>query len=459
MLRKNSGSSLLIPLIIFAVLWAISTVLAYVAFSNYTEQRASHSDAVRDKELWNKHLSSEKADHAELSTLIGFKTDASRYADTSAIEMYIASRKKLQDTTTYSYYVIESGTGTFNFDTGPFSENSLFGTRLTAPFRIERVTSSDLVLVTTLQELLEKQDTLLSSVIDANKAIAKLQLTVATEATAALGRKDGEIKRLGDELNNERSRARTEKSALENEKRMVEEQVRAKDEEILRSIKDLASEVLEEKDQTIDSLYGSLRDARRKIKELQEDLESLRVERASKTLKRDEPDGRVIHSIPDLRYVTLDLGNLDGVVPGLRFKVFRLKQAGERHFLGAVEVKKVLGPHTSRCGVIELYDEADPIQESDYVINELYEKSRYLKFAFAGKFGGQNTQYSRVHASNLLSEFGATVVDVVDPTVDIVIVGADYETDPNYRRAQELKIETMTERQLHFYLGYQSTRD
>jgi hypothetical protein len=40
-----------------------------------------------------------------------------------------------------------------------------------------------------------------------------------------------------------------------------------------------------------------------------------------------------------------------------------------------------------------------------------------------------------------------------------VIVGADYETDPNYRRAQELKIETMTERQLHFYLGYQSTRD
>ncbi|MCR4315851.1 MAG: hypothetical protein NUW37_05805 [Planctomycetes bacterium] len=192
----------------------------------------------------------------------------------------------------------------------------------------------------------------------------------------------------------------------------------------------------------------------REIQQLKEQQQYLTQRGQRRQERRNDPDGVVTYVDRENDYIYINLGNQDGIQPNMRFTVFTPERGGGRTTKGTIEVRLMLGNHFSQCALIE-EDQNTPIYPGDLIFSPLFDQGEFRTFAFAGTFGGRATRFSKEHARQLLIEAGANVVEKIDPSVDVLIIGQEYELDENYERALELKVELMTERELHAYLGYQ----
>lgn len=165
--------------------------------------------------------------------------------------------------------------------------------------------------------------------------------------------------------------------------------------------------------------------------------------------ERQDPDGRVLRVDAEHEIVYVDLTRADRVFPGMRFRVYRVEPGAVRVLKGEIQIYDI-GDTMSR-GYVTHRDPGTPeLWEGDLIFNVQFERGRPFTIAFAGRF---TRRYSAEDFTAALSRFGDRYEERITEEVDLIVVGDDFREDPNYIRARQLGIRTITERAFIDYLG------
>ncbi|MHC4660644.1 MAG: BRCT domain-containing protein [Planctomycetota bacterium] len=174
------------------------------------------------------------------------------------------------------------------------------------------------------------------------------------------------------------------------------------------------------------------------------------VKKKARDITSLNPDGEVLLADSDLGFAWIDLGRVNNIRKGLRFKVFRYIKGGRPKEKGSIEVKNV-SSNTAFCAILETLDEKDPIVKGDYYISPLFDKNEQKVFVFAGEL--INTRYSRQELIKKIEEAGARVDPAITVETDFLVAGKDAEADEAFQRAIRLGVIIMREEELFDYLG------
>ncbi len=250
-------------------------------------------------------------------------------------------------------------------------------------------------------------------------------------------RKEKELK---DKISNQRK---------ENEGIMarIKEQATQKKDEVValdRSIQEILEkigEVRQKGEENVNNLRKGLANVKDRIDKFQQ--------RAELARSSTEADGRVTHSLPSQNYAWIDLGSKHTLLVGTRFEVFGLDKGGKKVPKGEVEVLKVWEDQ-AQVAILKTHNTLRPIEGGDYINNEVFDRNKTKVFAFAGRFAGR---YSNEEAKKKIEEIGGKVVEEATLETAYVVVGKDYESDPNYARAQDWGIIIIREKDLYELMG------
>ncbi|MHC4841707.1 MAG: hypothetical protein ACYTDT_12285 [Planctomycetota bacterium] len=170
-------------------------------------------------------------------------------------------------------------------------------------------------------------------------------------------------------------------------------------------------------------------------------------------LEKAEADGEISFSDFTRKLCHIDLGRSDNVKAGQRFEVWRTHGRKRDKFIGVVEIIRTLSNSYSLCTVLSLADDNDPVRQSDTIVSRLYHKGRFLKVALHGDFEPPSEAYSKARLTEMLRLAGCTVVEKVQPGVDLTVVGSNLLGDEWYRNARKmLRFETMKEDDIRLYI-------
>jgi NAD-dependent DNA ligase len=185
----------------------------------------------------------------------------------------------------------------------------------------------------------------------------------------------------------------------------------------------------------------------KRVEELKSRLKLLR-RRTEAAGVEAEVDGKVISSSPALKLAVIDIGRKDLLVVGTTFKVFALRK-GKRVPKGTVKVIKVMQT-MSQAKVESLVHPRDPIEVGDILTSPQFDRTRVRTFAIAGYLVGR---FSKDELRSILKEYGGTVVDRVDLNTTYVVVGRGYRKSENFKKAVQLGVRIIRERELYDILG------
>ena len=249
------------------------------------------------------------------------------------------------------------------------------------------------------------------------------------------------------------------------QKREELEQLRKSKEEELREAEEARMTAQQEKITTKDKmaqLSWQNRDLEKKFKVELEDLEQrifelqAEAEKSGDTPKeivttvQEKPDGAILYVNENLKIAYIDLGRGEGVLPGLKFDVFRYAKGGKKRIKGKIEVKEVRDK-MSMVGITNITDELDPIAVGDQIINPVYDRNKVKYFVVAGRL---SQKYSWEDAARLIEKLGGKLEKEITAKTDFVVLAGGFEKDPLYQRSVELGIETMLESEFVNYLSY-----
>lgn len=279
--------------------------------------------------------------------------------------------------------------------------------------------------------------------------------------------------------------------------RNIEDQILRNQRESEQAIADAEKSVRLKLDE-LDAMKGkhekAVAEKQKKIQELADRVFAITTKRQ---LAREstEADGMVINAVPQELFAWIDIGRKDALLKGTRFEVFTMLKGGRKVMKGMAEVVEVKenysvitllrdgivktiddltyeGKMVEKGNVVEIterngnkvllaatriarmdyIDDGLRVEKGDYVANEVFDRKGAKTFVFGGKMRGR---YTNEQMGNLLREFGAIVDKDVQSETTYLVVGADYETDPNYEKAKSLGVKIIREADLYELLGLQ----
>jgi hypothetical protein len=177
----------------------------------------------------------------------------------------------------------------------------------------------------------------------------------------------------------------------------------------------------------------------------------------AKTLAaKGEDVGAVIQSDPASGYVWINLGQDDNVRLEDSFEVQRPSADGlSLVTIGQIRAKEIFRGHSARCRTDYLREQNDLPRAGDRLFRSAMAKRPFTYFAFAGTFGGHASKLTRAQLTELLQKFGRFVQNPPEGTLEVLIVGDNYQNDPVYKKlgTDGTKFERMTERELLYMFG------
>ncbi|MEK7467054.1 MAG: BRCT domain-containing protein [Planctomycetota bacterium] len=277
--------------------------------------------------------------------------------------------------------------------------------------------------------------------------------------------------------------------------RNIEEQIASNQKNSEQAIADLEKDVrtkLDDLDQMKAKQEKVVADKRARIQELQDRVFAISTKRQ---LAREstEADGMVINSIPNELTAWIDIGRKDALLKGTIFEVFAMNKGGRKENKGKAVVISVNedyavisllrdgivqmldgtvyeGKVVEKGNVVEIterngnklmipadrvkrldyYQDFGRIEKGDYVANEVFDRKKSKTFVFGGKLRGRYTNEQMTH---LIEEFGGEVDAEVQSETTYLVVGADFEKDPNFDKAKNLAVKIIREADLYEMLG------
>lgn len=256
-----------------------------------------------------------------------------------------------------------------------------------------------------------------------------------TKLAQAISDTKGQI----DSLTKAMETLRTEKDATISD---VDKKTQSQAEAFGMTAEDLRKQFAASQDQ-VNTLNTQNADLNSQINKLQTELKTLREQLgANRTdvagMMTRQVDGKIVRTDPRSKTVVIDLGNGDHISPGLTFEVYDkfsgVPAAGDPSTdtglptgKASIEVIRVL-PSGSECQITRLgFGEA--LVEGDLIVNLVYDRSAKFKFVVYGNFdldnNGTTTPGDAEVIKRLITGWGGTVVDKIDPNTDFVVLGKE----------------------------------
>ena len=151
----------------------------------------------------------------------------------------------------------------------------------------------------------------------------------------------------------------------------------------------------------------------------------------------------------------IDRGKADHLQPGLTFDVYNLGKGAVKVYKGVITVLDV-DADTAKVRIVSTTNPMNPIVQGDMIESLTYNPGEKLNFVLIGRF----KKYGRSDAAKRLEQLGQGIQSNVGISTDFLVVGAPETEDENledtddYRRAKELGIRVITEKQLSTFLLY-----
>lgn len=172
----------------------------------------------------------------------------------------------------------------------------------------------------------------------------------------------------------------------------------------------------------------------------------------------EKPDGRVVGSMTGSDLVYIDIGRQDGLRMGTKFEVYRHGKGGELLPKGWVEVRRV-DKDTAMCGIVDTFDQFDPIVKGDVVVNPHFARNLTKTFVFLGVFP---PSMNRGFVRERLMALGADVNDIIDSGTDFLVLGdkeqgefaVELQDTPEFKLATQLGIQLIRLKELAEYIKY-----
>ena len=263
--------------------------------------------------------------------------------------------------------------------------------------------------------------------------------TLVEGKSKTIGEKDAEILRVTNERNSLQASLIQKESDLKAEISGLEDQKKAIEVDLDSARKDSREQITA---------------LNNKISALKQDIVKLNKRKVF-VQEPIGPDGRILAVAQGQGIAVIDRGKADHLQAGLTFDVYSLGKGAQKVYKGVITVLDV-DSDTAKVRIVSTNSVMYPIVEGDYIESLTYNPAEKLNFVLIGRF----KKYGRSDASKRLEQLGQNVDKSVGITTNYLVIGAPENEDDNledtddYRRAKELGIRVITEKQLSTFLLY-----
>lgn len=433
----------LIVMIVMIVFLLGMGTLAFITYEKAQKER-SYLAALREIPARQKaEIDSVKARYATLSNQIGFK-GAAAFSSPERIQDALKDGTNLQA----DYYSI-TATGD-----GPLSGvegGTVRGTSRGAdPLYAEAHLASR-----TLRGAIGAQDNAINH--------------VAGSVTPAILQQRALQRRLRNEAAAERTTASNESyEAAKAKAYTAGENIKSSSQNLTGQANTLATELAEENAVFLRLDSSEIRDARERAfamsrqaaDERRRAIEAQEAFRLKSDSRRSDdsrdPDGMVFLVDEVSGYVWINIGQGAGVQLDQTFQVVRADPSrGSEISIAEIRVREILRGNIARCRVDALEDADRYPRAGDLVRNPNFTARQYQRWALVGSFGGEHSRFTRQQLTDILRRTGFRVYETVDRNVDAVIIGGNWMSDPEWVKAEDMRlsVETYSEEEVLYFLG------
>lgn len=470
--RRNASLRGVVDLVVMIVMIVLLLGLGTMAFIQYDRaQKEKHVlSAMQDIPVRQRsEIEAARARYAEVCNYIGFKGTAD-YSSPDAI------RQMLKDGTSV---IVESYTV-------PGLDSKLSGTER-EEFKIRRLKDGQWV-----------EETVVTSRVRGTSRGGSAMYPVAEseEMLVALGRQDQHINALftkmipviKDQRIAQRG-SRTSAAGLrdaESRKKYAEADtstynsentIRSRHEELGARENDLAAAAKEANTSLLALDDAGVRKAREeafmKAREVAASrVESIKMQEAYRlqgdkyrTDDSRDPDGFVFLVDKVSGYCWINIGQNQDVRLNQTFSVLRADASRDAEIaICEIRVVEVMRGNIARCRVDALNNLDIYPASGDIIRNPNFTARQFETWALVGKFGGEYTRVTRQELVDLLRSVGLRVVNKLDATVDAVVIGGDWQKDPEFIMAtsgpedepdkgMKLNFERISAEEVLYFLG------
>lgn len=456
----------MVDLIVMIVMIVFLLGMGTLAFLTYDKAQKEKQYLAALREIparQQSELDSVKARYAEVCMYIGFRGEAA-YSSPQAIQQLLNEGSQV----VADYYVVDpvegqaaplQGTRTTSikvrlFKDGQWTEEELpisqvEGTRRNSAKIYE---AQD---VLTIQHALGRQDEVINSLV--TRYIPNVQAqrkSQKDEKDREAGRKATESSNKYGEVSTEIETANadmeTKQEAVASSEQRLAEAMKKENETYLKLDSDAVREARE-------AAFAAAREAAVARREAREAMEAYRLQTDKR--RRDDtrdPDGAVFLVDRKSGYVWINIGQKSDVRKNQTFQVLRADASRNSEVpIGEIRVQEVMRGNIARCRVDALDDPNTYPEAGDVIKNPNFSDRQYYSWALVGEFGGSFTSLTRQQLTDLLRSVGYRVTTQIDATTDAVIIGGNWDKDPEFIKAEErrLSFEKYPEREVLWFLG------
>lgn len=399
MARGRGGTGMAIALVLFAMLFVLSTVVAIIF---YTEKE----DVMKKKA------------GAEADLLV-YRTNQDHGQDDIKTLRDMVRQKDV-----------------------PSVVSSLRGDREWLISQIDPKRKSKDGIESTINSLLESLDKdsnpgLVNLLTDYQNDVEQLRTRAAAAENTVTKQGDkfkdyeGQISALSQKYQGDVAALKAQLAAIESDNKTA--QSNSKDQFV--SVQQTTQESAEKAKSEIGKLETELIQKEAKIRDLGRALNELRSGLTNDTQGPDpslQPDGQILSSIPESKIVTINLSSKDRLFLGLTFEVFDKKrgvavrdQFGDIRGKATIEVANIK-ENTTECRVVR-QDRNTSLFEGDIIANVVYDKYRTYKFFVFGDFDINNDQRTTAseqrRIKSMIEQWGGKVAKTMSYDVDFLVLG------------------------------------
>ncbi len=463
-MKKSTRGLLLVPFVIFLVLWLVSAGLLFLSYSN--GQKTAKKLKTSENQLNSRTLKQIKDKQFRLkqvSNLAGYRSVSedeykedvySAHSRVSAEDNFYA---KVRDDNMFesSVLAIVHKLDTLCTDQDFPGSKSFYGInvdsiKIDEERLIDEAYSRNLV---TLEDVWNEYEKRIVQLQKSSESLSKERASLSQQYSSTKSKYKSDVNNNIENIRSKREKIERFRVSKEDELKDAEESRILSQKEKIEG-KDKLAKLSREKREKEKKYKSELENLNQRIAELkaettgQQGLDRFFASDQTESKGQENPDGEVIYVNENLKIAYIDLGRPEGILPGLTFDVFRYGKGGTKVFKGKIEVREVR-KNMSMVGITELNDSLSPVTVGDKIINPVYDRNKTTYFVIAGRL---TQKYSPIQATRLIEKLGGKIEREITAKTDFIVLSSGFANDPLYQRSVELGIETMLESEFVAYL-------